>query len=69
MYIKVATVRVKRKGDKREKVYKYVRVVDRGGYLSDHYQREKVIATLGTLSEVFYSRSVLIDGLKRLSIE
>lgn len=67
MYIKVVTVKVKVKGKRAKKVYRYVRVVERGAYTSGFYQKERVIATLGTLQDVRFSQGVLIHGLQSLS--
>ncbi|MBA7564991.1 hypothetical protein ES708_06660 [subsurface metagenome] len=66
MYIKVVTVKVKVKGQRAKKVYRYVRVVDRGYVFEKRRYQEKVIATLGTLGAVRSSANVLARGLTHL---
>ncbi len=61
MYIKVITVKVKRKR------YKYVRVVDTRYVDGSYSKKEIVIASLGKLQDVKASISTLQDGLNRLN--
>jgi len=67
MYIKVATVKIKVKGKREKRVYKYVRVVDRERTGAWSRPKEKVIATLGELDYVRGYLPRLIEGLKRLT--
>ena len=60
MYIKVITVKVKRRR------YKYVKVMDTQYTDNSWRKKEVVIATLGKLEDVQISRQTLIDGLNRL---
>jgi hypothetical protein len=66
MYIKIATVRVKVKGKLVEKVYRYVRVVEREYSCDKRCIVEKVVATLGPLWIVRRSTRTLILGLENL---
>lgn len=66
MYIKVATVKVKVKGKREKKVYRYVRVVTREySYKTSRYE-EKVLATLGPLYLVRMNADILVRGLRNL---
>ena len=63
MYIKIVTVKVKRKR------YKYVRVMDMQYVDGSYHKKEVVVATLGKLLDVCYSKQTLIDGLNRLKTQ
>ncbi|MBA7564236.1 hypothetical protein ES708_05898 [subsurface metagenome] len=66
MYIKVATVKIKLKGKREKKVYRYVRVVTREYSFKTSRYEEKVIATLGPLYLVRMNAGTLIHGLSNL---
>jgi len=66
MWIKVVTTKVKVKGKRAKKVYRYVKVIERE-YASGKYRKQEVvIATLGTLEHVRDSVGTLLEGLKQL---
>jgi len=60
MYIKVITVKVKRKR------YKYVKVMETRNVDGSYRNKEVIIATLGKLEDVEASIHTLLDGLNRI---